>query len=319
MDTPTTPAEGELAARPPSLARKLLGVAVGGLILACLVLYLVPQWHKLPPGGIHLRAGLFALSAAFLLVFFLIQATGWKTIVSGLGPRIPLLPAWRYYFFSQIAKYVPGKVMLPLVRARYCLKRGTSVQATLLSIAIEMILMIATGCLVFVATTGAHAAQISRGYLALYSLLVPAALIGIHPRVLAPAVNLGLRLIRRQPIRIDLSYRTMIGLLLLFLSCWIAYGLSSYFLCRSITTAVRPEHLAAITGIFALGWVAGLVTVISPGGLGFREGALLGLLAVLLPGQTAILAVIVLVARLQWTGVEVLLAGALAVLVGREK
>jgi uncharacterized membrane protein YbhN (UPF0104 family) len=302
----------DLTAKPASPWRKALGVAVGALILAFLVLYLAREWKKLPAGGVHVDGALFASSTACLLAFFLIQATGWTIIVSGLGPRIPLLAAWRGYFFSQVAKYVPGKVMLPLVRARYCLARGTAVEATLLSIALEMVLMISTGCLAFVASTGAHAARLSRGYLALYSLLVPAALIGIHPRVLAPAVNLGLRLARRAPIRVDLSYGRMIGLLLLFQSCWIAYGLSSYLLCRAIDPSIGPALVVAIGGVFALGWVVGLVSFISPGGLGFREGALLGLLSVLLPGRSALLAVIVLVARLQWTGLEVALAGVLA-------
>jgi uncharacterized membrane protein YbhN (UPF0104 family) len=65
--------------------------------------------------------------------------------------------------------------------------------------------------------------------------------------------------------------------------------------------------------------VIGFVSIISPGGLGFREGALLGFLAVLLPGRAATLTIIVLVSRLQWTGLEVAIAGVLALFRERQR
>ena len=304
------PADELPGARPVPLWRKLLGYGVGGAILLFLGLYVARMWGDLPEGGVRVRWGWFALSSLLTVVFFLLQAYGWKTIVSGLGPEIGLTRAWKFWFYSQVAKYVPGKVMLPLVRSRYCYREGTSIQGTLLSIAIEVLLMMITALMVAVIATGSQLAEIARGFIFIYLLVIPAGIIGIHPRILEPAVNLALKLIRRRPIRITLRYRTMLWLLFVFFAGWIVYGAASYLLCLSLTDAVRPGHLDLITGLFAFAWAAGFASFITPGGIGVREGALVLLLGPVLGEPVA--ALIALISRLQWTGLEIVVAGVLS-------
>ena len=63
-----------------------------------------------------------------------------------------------------------------------------------------------------------------------------------------------------------------------------------------------------MAGAYALAWTLGLATLVSPGGLGVREGVLAALLSGLLPGGMAVVAA--LASRLWLTGVELLCAAA---------
>lgn len=302
--TPIEPKMPEVAAVP--LWRKLVGYFLGGVILLFLGLYLKKVWGDLPEGGIDFKWGPMLLSCLLTAIFFLMQAAGWKVLISGLGPPIGMLASWKYWFYSQVAKYVPGKVMLPIVRTKLCMHHGSSVQAVLLSIVLEIVFMLLTALLVTVAVASSQLAEISKGFTYLYIVLIPAGLIGIHPRIIEPVVNFGLKLVRRQPIAINLRYRTMAGLFILFTVAWLVYGVAAYFFCLSFSDLVEPKHLGLITGMFAFAWVAGFLSIITPGGIGVREAALVVLMASVLPEPIA--AIIALTSRLQWTGLEIIMA-----------
>ena len=64
----------------------------------------------------------------------------------------------------------------------------------------------------------------------------------------------------------------------LMLVSWMTFGVAFWMLIRGlISTASVP--IPAAMGMFALGYVMGLIAVIAPGGLGVRDLALVGFLA----------------------------------------
>ena len=102
------------------------------------------------------------------MVFYLIQAYCWKTIAEGMGPRLGLLPALKYWFFSQVSKYVPGKVMLPIVRTRYCMDHGHRPEGVVLSIFLEVLIMMISSVLIALASTSTYIAEQAGRLTALY-------------------------------------------------------------------------------------------------------------------------------------------------------
>ena len=65
----------------------------------------------------------------------------------------------------------------------------------------------------------------------------------------------------------------------------------------------------------ALAWLAGLVVVVAPAGAGAREGALVAVLATVMPTTAGL--VVALLARLVVTSADLVLAGAAALAVRR--
>jgi len=93
----------------------------------------------------------------------------------------------------------------------------------------------------------------------------------------------------------------------LMLLSWATFGVSFWMLIRGlISTASVP--LPAAMGMFALGYVMGLVALVAPGGLGVRDLALVGFLTPLV-GSGGALAVS-LASRVQLTLTEAGAAGA---------
>jgi uncharacterized membrane protein YbhN (UPF0104 family) len=95
-----------------------------------------------------------------------------------------------------------------------------------------------------------------------------------------------------------------------YLLAWSLYGLGGYF----ILTSVRPLDPAGslevlgVVGAFLLSWALGYLVLISPGGLGAREGALGLALQPWFPGKGVL--VVAALARLCQSGTELALAGA---------
>jgi uncharacterized membrane protein YbhN (UPF0104 family) len=91
---------------------------------------------------------------------------------------------------------------------------------------------------------------------------------------------------RLPPLR-PLSVRALVAGFGTNVVAWVAYGMALIALARgSLPGVVLPFGEA--TGIFAAGYLAGLVAVITPGGLGVREGALVLLLTPLTGPRVAL-------------------------------
>src|SRR5438093_10890795 len=61
------------------------------------------------------------------------------------------------------------------------------------------------------------------------------------------------------------------------LAGWLAYGLAFWLLARGL--GLPPTlPLATATGVFALGYILGLLALFAPGGVGVRELVFIGLL-----------------------------------------
>jgi uncharacterized membrane protein YbhN (UPF0104 family) len=83
---------------------------------------------------------------------------------------------------------------------------------------------------------------------------------------------------------------------------WVGYGAAFWLLARALT----PEAgltLAAAVGVFAGGYLVGLVALFAPGGLGVREAVLVALLAPLVGTSAAV--VLAVASRLLLTITEV--------------
>jgi uncharacterized membrane protein YbhN (UPF0104 family) len=113
-------------------------------------------------------------------------------------------------------------------------------------------------------------------------LVVPLIVVGVHPRV----IRWVLARFRRVRGEFSLSYADVLKMLAAYVACWGIYG-AGFFL---IATAVRIDGhppgagfglglLPDMIGINALSWTAGFLSIVTPAGLGVREGVAFSLLS----------------------------------------
>jgi len=140
---------------------------------------------------------------------------------------------------------------------------------------------------------------------------IPLLLLGLHPRLLEAALNLGLRLLKRAPTRLTLRYRDLLAITLYWSVSWVVAGIGFALLTRSIVSTPLPPALVALgIGIYALWWDIGFLSFITPSGIGFRELAIAALMVaagvVVGPGADVIAFVVAMVSRLLSTGSELI-------------
>ncbi len=230
-----------------------------------------------------------ALSLLPVLVGAVLQGLAWILLVERMAQHgTPRGRALRLYFESQLARYTPGKVGLPLVRMEGAPSLTVTRRLVGLSVLIEMLSWTATGAIVgffLLSITGAPTEGVAgiAGRLAtpllVASLLLAVLLIAVDRRRAPERVRSALGLEGQGPL-------APARLPLLQLVYWATWAIHGYFLAR----ALGATHAGALgtTGFSPLANVLGFAALAAPAGVGVREAVLLAGLSPVLGGPGAV-------------------------------
>jgi uncharacterized membrane protein YbhN (UPF0104 family) len=225
------------------------------------------------------------------------------TITAGVS--IPLPKATAAWFYSQLGKYIPGKVFLYLGRLHFYIRESRPAGPVTLAFGVELVGNIAASIFtVLVAGLTLDVPGFNRYNWLLVAALVTL-LIALHPRLIGWLIALAARVTRRQPFPVTLSYPQLLRYLGLYVINWLLFGVALYVFIRSF----YPLELSSIlylTGAFSFASMMGIVAVFAPSGLGVREGILALFLNQVMPTPVALVAAVA--SRIWLTIVE--LAGA---------
>ncbi len=194
-------------------------------------------------------AGAFALAVAGTAA----AAAIWLAILEALGART----RWRWitlFFQSQLGKYIPGSVWQYAGRASAAHAHGVPVKPVGVSLPVEF------------TASGLAAGSMAAFFLGWWG----GACVGAGALlVLACARRAG----SGRPV-----VRAAVRATLLYLPVWLVFGASFWLVAHGLVQ-VSPADLGFYTGAFAVAWLAGLLAVYAPGGLGVREAVLVALLS----------------------------------------
>lgn len=287
----------------------VLIIAVG--FLAALV---AGQWSALQAYRWQLAPGWALLALIGLELTWLVELDTWRMILGGLGGPLPYRAAAPIWFLSNIVRYIPGNIWQFLGMAELAHEAGVPRIVTLTSIVLHQVISTAVG----VVLAACYFALFDDGewlrYLRPLLLLAPLGLFLLQPRLLDAVLNRLLRRLGRPPVRISLTWRQVWLLIGRYIVVWAMMGLSFAALVRGLAPVEWPAATYLVAS-WAAAYVIGYLTLLTPAGLGVREGALALLLMPVVPAGVA--AVIAIVARLWMVAGEVLGAGAALVVRGR--
>ena len=249
------------------------------------------------------------LSTILFAFSYFIQFWAWYLITVRLGIAISLRETVKSWFYSQLGKYLPGKVWILLGRFYLYGSKGKSKKVISVALYFEAVIGVVAGGTLFLTALLflEESRSISSGKEPAW-LILPFALavVFLYPRVLEKMFNLVLRLFRREPVTIALSYRDILWILLISLLAWIVGGLGFYVFVNGIFT-VPSTRVLFLTGALAFSCFLGLMAVFAPSGLGVREGALVYLLSAIMPASVAV--IVSILTRIWMTLIEIGLIG----------
>ncbi len=256
----------------------------------------------------HLKPAWILLSVLVVWATYAIQIASWRTILAGWQQRIAYRDAARAWCLANLGRYVPGKLWSIAGLVVLAQRAGVAGWAAGASAVVVQAVGVATGVILV-------AAALRPGTFAV-GLSVAAAVATGTLALLAwdRAVQWLARMIGRTGELRALPVATVLTAGTLTLLSWVTYGVA--FWCLAQGLGVEGLSLPVAAGVFALGYLIGLMAVFVPGGFGVRELAYIGQLAPLVGSGPAI--GLSVASRLLLTLTEVTAALGTAALAGRD-
>lgn len=246
--------------------------AVALVAVAIALRDLVHQW-----GALTTQPVVWALdprylvgAAAAALATYLILIDSWRRVLGGYDHTLSFPVAARIWILSNFGKYLPGKFWIVAGMAVMAKEEGVRPAAAVTSAVIMQALALASGAAVGAFAPGALDALGPWG--AWGAGMVAAASLGGLALLQSPS---ALRLLQSllpegapklEPVRGNALLIGLLGNLL----AWLGYGLATRWLAAGLFAAPALPVLVA-SGAFAVSYLAGLLALVVPGGIGVRE------------------------------------------------
>lgn len=253
-------------------------LAICAVVLAWIATRLRNDWAEISRYDWRPRFGWLAASGAFYLAAYFPAATFWYLALRWLGQKPTYFAAVKSFYVSQLAKYVPGKAGVLVVRSAMVSGPKTKASVAAVCVFYETFTMMATGAFL----AGLIVFIWFREHW-IYSLLAFGTMLGAGLPLLPPIfirILTFLRVGKGDPeIQASLKSLTCRSLLVgfgLMTPLWLLFGL--FLWAAVLGIGVQPGPLAAdlprYVSATALAIVLGFAVPILPGGLGVREAVL---------------------------------------------
>ncbi len=229
-------------------------------------------WSTVSHDPIRIDWFFAGLSVVFFAGTMLTSALTWRWLAWRMGDRSETVPLLGAYCFSQMGKYVPGKVMLLLMRLERTKRMGMDGQVCVVATLVENAMYMVSGGLVAAVTLVIFLRGRPMLMVGVIGGMV-VLLLAFHPKIFYWAVNKGLKKMKRAEVAEGnrLGIGQLLAAVAMFMPVWFFGGVSLWCATRAITPGIEWREFASIPGGYALGVTGGMASFL-PGGIGANEG-----------------------------------------------
>jgi glycosyltransferase 2 family protein len=312
-------AGAQFGTKPPRSRRVRLALQVGlaVLIFGFLVLTVINQWSEIQSEGVHFHVAWLIPAIVILPIFYVLSALGWDFTLRFLGHPIGFGRAQVAWGQPLLARYVPGSVLYVLGRVLLSERAGVPRRTTIASIVYEQAISATSAVVVAAYFIINHPDLQGQPLRWAVLLLIPAAILVLHPRVFGPLSTRLLRAFGRDPLPAVISLRGILALLVFYSLNWVVVAFGIYCVARSVTH-IPFNDILLVGSAQAIGYFAALVTLVAPAGLGVRDAAFAWAVKAAVGGSFALGSLIAIAVRGVMTAGELIYVGAVTVLGRRE-
>ena len=226
--------------------------------------------------GLTVKLSPLPLAVACVPLVFscLAQGVAWTLLIERMAhQRVRRGPALAVYLASQLARYTPGKIGLPIVRMQGAERIGAARSLVGVSVLVEMLSWTATGAVVGFALLAMAAPSAGLGGL-LGKLAMPAfaaSALGVLLLLLVDRSTYPAK-VRALVAPEGAGPVVPLSLPLIQVGYWVLVAAHGYLMSR----ALGATESAAVTamGFYVVSQVAGFVVLAAPAGLGVREAVI---------------------------------------------
>ncbi len=272
------------------------------------------NWNQVRDTSFRFEVFPLVLSVLVSVLSYFIQIWAWYLITLKLKIAISFKETLESWLYSQLGKYLPGKVWLLLGRFYFYESKGKSKKSISIALYLETVTIIMAAGLMFLAALAIFREKWLFDSLNQSGGLVLLCLFGfasLHPRVLQKILNWILVRFNGEPVSLSISYSNVLWILIVSILAWVVGGVGFYLFVDSVYP-ITSQYLLFLTGALAISSVLGLVAIFAPAGLGVREGTLVYLLSFVMATPVAV--IVSILTRIWMTLIEIGLIGVIYLL-----
>ncbi|MGV3707261.1 MAG: lysylphosphatidylglycerol synthase domain-containing protein [Gemmatimonas sp.] len=258
---------------------------------------------------------LIVLASVIVFATYAALIQSWRMLLAGEGSVLRFGTAARIWFIANLGRYIPGKVWSIAALNVMAAREGVAGTAAAGAAILGTLINIGAGFGVIALSSSRLTDSLNPGFRTasvVGSLIFALGVLGL-PWILPPVATwLAARLGRTVP-PVKLPAFNLFGSVSINILSWFCYGLAFMVFARGIMPGVHGS-IAEFTGVWTASYTFGYLAFFAPGGLIFREAAMIAAMAGLGMCSTTDAALIAATSRL-WLSVVEVLPGLLALTV----
>jgi hypothetical protein len=210
-------------------------------------------------------------SALLTWLMYALLVAAWRMMLLGWGERLRPIDAARIWTVSSLGKYLPGKVWAIAGMAVMAQRAGVAAWAATASAVMLQALAVGSAAIVIGATGVAVLEAEYPGVRPILLGLIAASVVGMGLLMWPTLVRALLRLVRVQaPVRTTPGAGAVLFGAASNVTAWCGYGVALWLLAAGLFDAPGLTLLRAV-GAFTASYLAGLLFLPAPAGIGIRE------------------------------------------------
>jgi uncharacterized membrane protein YbhN (UPF0104 family) len=274
------------APRRPRWPTVLVLAVVAGFFVATLA----ARWNDVISLKWRLEPTLFAAATALLALSYGLVAWLWGLALHRAAGTSPVAGA-RIWFLSNLARYVPGNVWSYVGAVELARRDGVARRTTLAVMALTQVLSVGVALAAGLPVLLAERARLGRP--ALLGAAVVVAVAGLAALFRRRLLGLARRRLPGfDPAELAPSAGTVVLLVAGYAVYWAVTGLAFAALVASLHP-LGAGDVPLVVAAYAAAYAAGFLALLTPAGLGVREGVLVVALAPVLPAGPALVVALV--------------------------
>lgn len=187
---------------------------------------------------------------------------------------------------AEVGKYLPGRILGYGYLLLQYKKEGRNQNQFFISSFYELLLSTLSAFIFFCITLLFTKYKLLSEYRSYFIVIGVFSFLCLHPRLIEIPLNFILK-IKHKFVQINISYFSIIRLLLSYIVIWAIFGTAFYFLVNAFVK-LNTNQFLFISGIFAIATFAGFMAFFLPAGLGAREGMMIFLLTGVVGGTPSL-------------------------------
>jgi hypothetical protein len=270
-----------------------LSLLIGGIVLYYIIRTLAGSAGQLRDYDFTFRYGWLALSFALLLISHLLLPWIWSLLFKCFGLSVSYADSLEVLFLSYLTRYVPGRVLTVLSQVGLAGQKKIPAEVSASTAVLYQLVNFMAGVEVFFLTLlwWPKLALVSKAVAQAAALIL--IFVSTRTGIVRTVVRAAIKKFKDTAAPFELTAFKVLVIQAVLLSSWLIYAGAIYCLLRSFMETDLSGGLI-VTGIQAISWLVGYYTLVSPGGLGVREGVQIVMLRGFFPPALSVLIPVVL-------------------------